>query len=121
MKKVIRKRSHRAKNGTTMWRLTTLNIRTGKSTIRTVRGTYDEVTATVHRVRSRNRYNAVCAEEMSKGGSKVKENGRVVALDSLEDEALFDEVIRDGTQRKINEDSREETPFSMPTNFDFLP
>jgi len=91
MKKVTRKRTKRVKNGTTMWRLTTFNSEDGTSTVRNVRGTYDEITAKVHRIRSRNRYNAPCAEELHTWGGKVKEDGRVVALDSLADEEMFAE------------------------------
>jgi len=93
MKKKLRKRAKRSKNGTTMWKVTTMNIRTGRTTVRKVRATYDEVTAKVHHIRSGNRYNAVCAEEMHKWGGKLLEDGRVVALDSLEDERLFEETL----------------------------
>jgi hypothetical protein len=94
MKKKIRTRAKRVKNGTTMWKVTTMNVKTGTTTVRKVRCTYDEITAKVHRVRARNQYNAVCAEEMHKWGGKLKEDGRVVALDSLADEKMFEESVR---------------------------
>lgn len=88
MKKVIRKR---AKNGTTMWKLSVMDTKTGKVVVNKVRATYDEMTAKLHRIRSKNLYYSVCAEEMHKWGGKVKEDGRAIALDSLEDEKLISE------------------------------
>ena len=89
----MKKRAKRSKNGTTMWKVTTMNTKTGKTTVRKVRATYDEMTAKIHRIRARNRYNAICAEEMHKWGGTLKEDGRVLALDSLEDEKMFENSI----------------------------
>jgi len=89
MKKTIRKR---AKNGTVTWKVTTVNTNTKKVAFRKVRKTYDEVTMMVNRIRNRNSFNEVVAEEMNKTGKKVLPEGRVVSLDSLEDERLFDEA-----------------------------
>jgi len=97
-----RKRNKRAKNGTTTWKVTTMNINTERTTVRTFRATYDEITAKIHHIRSGNPYNAVCAEEMHPWGGKLLKNGRVVALDSLEDERMFERVM-DGLEDDIDD------------------
>ena len=90
MKKM--KRTKRVKNGTVTWKVTTSNTNTKKITIRKVRKTYDEVTMMVNRIRNRNPYNEVVAEEMDKKGKMVLPEGRIVSLDSLEDERMFEEA-----------------------------
>ncbi len=93
MRKVIRKRAKRSKNGTTAWKVTAMNTKTGRTTTRKMRGTYDEMTIRVKRIRARNPYVAICAEEMHKWGGTVKEDGRVLALDSMQDEKMFEQSI----------------------------
>lgn len=94
MKRVIHKRAKRSKNGTTMWKITTMDAELGKTSTRKVRASYDEITTRVHRIRSRNESVAVCAEEMNRIGTALKEDGKVVALDSIEDERMFEETIK---------------------------
>jgi hypothetical protein len=97
MRKVIRNRAKRAKNGTTTWKLSVMNTKTGKVVVKRARGTYDELTEKVERLRSRNRYNSICAEEMHTWGGKVLDTGRVLTLDSLEDERMFIQIINEKT------------------------
>lgn len=99
-------RAKRAKNGTVTWKVTTSNTNTKKVTIRKVRKTYDEVTMLVNRVRNRNPFNEVVAEEMDKKGKTVLPEGRVVSLDSLEDEKLFERTM-DELEEEIDADYAE--------------
>lgn len=92
VKKHASVRGKRSKNGTVQWRVTVFNSATGKQMTSRVRATYDEITMMVHRKRSRSRDVSVCAEEMNRMGTKVLENGRVVSLDSLNDEAMIASV-----------------------------
>lgn len=85
-------RAKRAKNGTTMWGLTLFNTETGKSSKRKIQGTYDDITLKVNRIREKNHALSVCAEEMNKWGSTLLEDGRSIAVDSIDDERLFKEA-----------------------------
>ena len=72
-----------------MWKISIMNTKTGKVSYRKVKKTYDGVTAFVKKLRNKNKYNSVCAEEMDKHGKETLTVGRSVALDSRADEKLF--------------------------------
>jgi len=91
-----------------VWKITIMNTKTGKVSYRKVKKTYDDVTVFVKKVRNKNKYLSVCAEEMNRYGKDIVYNGRVVALDSQEDEKLIrkndtiDTLVND--EDELNED-----------------
>jgi len=72
-----------------LWKITIMNTRTGKVSYRKVKKTYDGVTEFVKKIRNKNRYNSICAEEMNRRGKDIITDGRIVTIDSREDEILF--------------------------------
>ena len=71
------------------WRVTAMNTCTGKTIQSKLKKTYDEISDYVRKSRNRSKYRSICAEEMDKRGKHVLDSGRVVSLDSKEDERLI--------------------------------
>ena len=74
-----------------MWKITIINTKTGKVSYRKVKKTYDDVTELVKKMRNRNKYVSICAEEMDRRGKDTITDGRIITIDSREDELLFRE------------------------------
>lgn len=73
-----------------LWRLETINTNTGKSSRRKVSKTYDEMTRMVARIRARNMYISVSAQELNRGGLTPKSKGKFLAECSrFEEQTLY--------------------------------
>lgn len=81
-----------------------MNVKTGNTIVSRMKKTYDEITILVSKMRNRNKYLSIIAEEMDRSGKNVLDDGRMVALDSLFDEELFASSLNDYS----NEYSEEE-------------